>query len=197
MLFGSLLVFPTSHTFIVFGAVNHQHLKRCVWHVGSRTKNALVITRPNTPFQFCLQSDTKLKFHGFCTSSSRQKWMQMWKRLLNVRLMRRFRLHLWNWSVGIWWLHIYSCNWEGRTAVKWFFFLSSYHHWTSLTELLLWVHFSLFLLLFSERNRRGVCQHPMSTRRMVALYDYDPRESSPNIDVEVLACGSCCPQASL
>uniref|UniRef100_H3CFY7 RIMS-binding protein 2 n=1 Tax=Tetraodon nigroviridis TaxID=99883 RepID=H3CFY7_TETNG len=35
-----------------------------------------------------------------------------------------------------------------------------------------------------ERNRRGVCQHPMSTRRMVALYDYDPRESSPNIDVE-------------
>lgn len=30
----------------------------------------------------------------------------------------------------------------------------------------------------------------MSTRRMVALYDYDPRESSPNIDVEVLpGCG--------
>lgn len=26
----------------------------------------------------------------------------------------------------------------------------------------------------------------MSTRRMVALYDYDPRESSPNVDVEVL-----------
>lgn len=25
----------------------------------------------------------------------------------------------------------------------------------------------------------------MSTRRMVALYDYDPRESSPNVDVEV------------
>lgn len=24
----------------------------------------------------------------------------------------------------------------------------------------------------------------MTTRRMVALYDYDPRESSPNIDVE-------------
>lgn len=24
----------------------------------------------------------------------------------------------------------------------------------------------------------------MATRRMVALYDYDPRESSPNVDVE-------------
>uniref|UniRef100_H2TV60 RIMS-binding protein 2 n=1 Tax=Takifugu rubripes TaxID=31033 RepID=H2TV60_TAKRU len=35
-----------------------------------------------------------------------------------------------------------------------------------------------------ERNRRGVCQYPTSTRRMVALYDYDPRESSPNLDVE-------------
>ncbi|XP_043758052.1 RIMS-binding protein 2 isoform X8 [Cervus elaphus] len=35
-----------------------------------------------------------------------------------------------------------------------------------------------------ERNRRGGRQHSVSTRRMVALYDYDPRESSPNIDVE-------------
>ncbi|XP_061672616.1 RIMS-binding protein 2-like [Syngnathoides biaculeatus] len=35
-----------------------------------------------------------------------------------------------------------------------------------------------------ERNRRSGRQHPMSTRRMVALYDYDPRESSPNIDME-------------
>ncbi|XP_054628063.1 RIMS-binding protein 2 isoform X17 [Dunckerocampus dactyliophorus] len=35
-----------------------------------------------------------------------------------------------------------------------------------------------------ERNRRSGRQHPMSTRRMVALYDYDPRESSPNIDIE-------------
>ncbi|XP_047656257.1 RIMS-binding protein 2 isoform X5 [Tachysurus fulvidraco] len=34
-----------------------------------------------------------------------------------------------------------------------------------------------------ERNRRSG-RHPMSTRRMVALYDYDPRESSPNVDVE-------------
>ncbi|XP_065548739.1 RIMS-binding protein 2 isoform X4 [Lathamus discolor] len=33
-----------------------------------------------------------------------------------------------------------------------------------------------------ERNRRSGRQH--STRRMVALYDYDPRESSPNVDVE-------------
>ncbi|XP_042297686.1 RIMS-binding protein 2 isoform X7 [Sceloporus undulatus] len=35
-----------------------------------------------------------------------------------------------------------------------------------------------------ERNRR--INHPSaaSTRRMVALYDYDPRESSPNVDVE-------------
>ncbi|KAK5909997.1 hypothetical protein CesoFtcFv8_003875 [Champsocephalus esox] len=35
-----------------------------------------------------------------------------------------------------------------------------------------------------ERNRRSGRQHPMTTRRMVALYDYDPRESSPNVDVE-------------
>ncbi|XP_048022020.1 RIMS-binding protein 2 isoform X4 [Megalobrama amblycephala] len=33
-----------------------------------------------------------------------------------------------------------------------------------------------------EQNRRG--RHPVATRRMVALYDYDPRESSPNVDVE-------------
>ncbi|XP_072373666.1 RIMS-binding protein 2 isoform X9 [Scyliorhinus torazame] len=35
-----------------------------------------------------------------------------------------------------------------------------------------------------ERNRRSSQQHSISTRRMVALYDYDPRESSPNVDVE-------------
>uniref|UniRef100_A0A8C5U729 RIMS-binding protein 2 n=1 Tax=Malurus cyaneus samueli TaxID=2593467 RepID=A0A8C5U729_9PASS len=35
-----------------------------------------------------------------------------------------------------------------------------------------------------ERSRRGGRQQPVSTRRMVALYDYDPRESSPNVDVE-------------
>ncbi|XP_074526369.1 RIMS-binding protein 2 isoform X9 [Halichoeres trimaculatus] len=35
-----------------------------------------------------------------------------------------------------------------------------------------------------ERNRRSGRQYPMSTRSMVALYDYDPRESSPNVDVE-------------
>uniref|UniRef100_A0A8C3QTV7 RIMS-binding protein 2 n=1 Tax=Cyanoderma ruficeps TaxID=181631 RepID=A0A8C3QTV7_9PASS len=34
-----------------------------------------------------------------------------------------------------------------------------------------------------ERGRR-VRQQPLTTRRMVALYDYDPRESSPNVDVE-------------
>ncbi|XP_062310500.1 RIMS-binding protein 2 isoform X1 [Osmerus eperlanus] len=39
-------------------------------------------------------------------------------------------------------------------------------------------------VFFSERNRRSGRQHPASTRRMVALYDYDPRESSPNVDVE-------------
>ncbi|XP_063065876.1 RIMS-binding protein 2 isoform X2 [Engraulis encrasicolus] len=33
-----------------------------------------------------------------------------------------------------------------------------------------------------EHNRRG--RQPVATRRMVALYDYDPRESSPNVDVE-------------
>uniref|UniRef100_A0A8C2I4L0 RIMS-binding protein 2 n=1 Tax=Cyprinus carpio TaxID=7962 RepID=A0A8C2I4L0_CYPCA len=35
-----------------------------------------------------------------------------------------------------------------------------------------------------ERNKRSGRQHQVSTRRMVALYDYDPRESSPNVDVE-------------
>ncbi|KAK6483473.1 RIMS-binding protein 2-like [Huso huso] len=35
-----------------------------------------------------------------------------------------------------------------------------------------------------ERNRRSGRQHSVSTTRMVALYDYDPRESSPNVDVE-------------
>ncbi|NWW40731.1 RIMB2 protein, partial [Panurus biarmicus] len=35
-----------------------------------------------------------------------------------------------------------------------------------------------------ERGRRGGRQQPLPTRRMVALYDYDPRESSPNVDVE-------------
>ncbi|XP_037672995.1 RIMS-binding protein 2 isoform X3 [Choloepus didactylus] len=35
-----------------------------------------------------------------------------------------------------------------------------------------------------DRGTRGGRQHPASTRRMVALYDYDPRESSPNVDVE-------------
>ncbi|XP_045881558.1 RIMS-binding protein 2 isoform X6 [Meles meles] len=34
-----------------------------------------------------------------------------------------------------------------------------------------------------ERSR-GSGRHPGATRRVVALYDYDPRESSPNIDVE-------------
>ncbi|XP_056123901.1 RIMS-binding protein 2 isoform X28 [Rhinichthys klamathensis goyatoka] len=35
-----------------------------------------------------------------------------------------------------------------------------------------------------ERNKRSGRQQAVSTRRMVALYDYDPRESSPNVDVE-------------
>lgn len=42
----------------------------------------------------------------------------------------------------------------------------------------------LILSPSKEQNRRG--RHPVATRRMVALYDYDPRESSPNVDVEVL-----------
>ncbi|XP_073674637.1 RIMS-binding protein 2 isoform X8 [Garra rufa] len=41
-----------------------------------------------------------------------------------------------------------------------------------------------------ERNKRSGRQHPVSTRRMVALYDYDPRESSPNVDVEARYGGS-------
>ncbi|XP_015422712.1 PREDICTED: RIMS-binding protein 2, partial [Myotis davidii] len=39
-------------------------------------------------------------------------------------------------------------------------------------------------VLPQQRSRRGGRQQAVSTRRMVALYDYDPRESSPNIDVE-------------
>ncbi len=42
----------------------------------------------------------------------------------------------------------------------------------------------LIISASTEQNRRG--RHPVATRRMVALYDYDPRESSPNVDVEVL-----------
>ncbi|XP_056146931.1 RIMS-binding protein 2 [Lampris incognitus] len=34
-----------------------------------------------------------------------------------------------------------------------------------------------------EQNRRG-SRRDQASRRMVALYDYDPRESSPNVDVE-------------
>ncbi|XP_037835424.1 RIMS-binding protein 2 isoform X3 [Kryptolebias marmoratus] len=34
-----------------------------------------------------------------------------------------------------------------------------------------------------EQNRRGL-RRDQASRRMVALYDYDPRESSPNVDVE-------------
>ncbi|XP_065103413.1 RIMS-binding protein 2 isoform X13 [Paramisgurnus dabryanus] len=41
-----------------------------------------------------------------------------------------------------------------------------------------------------ERNKRSGRQHQVSTRRMVALYDYDPRESSPNVDVEARYEGS-------
>lgn len=40
------------------------------------------------------------------------------------------------------------------------------------------------LLSFPEQNRRGL-RRDQASRRMVALYDYDPRESSPNVDVEV------------
>lgn len=56
---------------------------------------------------------------------------------------------------------------------------------TSISEVLQHSHCSFFVCLFIERNRRSGRQHLMSTRRMVALYDYDPRESSPNVDVEV------------
>ncbi|TKS84638.1 RIMS-binding protein 2 [Collichthys lucidus] len=38
-------------------------------------------------------------------------------------------------------------------------------------------------LSLPEQNRRCLCRDQAS-RRMVALYDYDPRESSPNVDVE-------------
>ncbi|NXW78870.1 RIMB2 protein, partial [Hirundo rustica] len=35
-----------------------------------------------------------------------------------------------------------------------------------------------------KRRHRTSDPRPLTTRRMVALYDYDPRESSPNVDVE-------------
>uniref|UniRef100_A0A673JB45 RIMS-binding protein 2 n=1 Tax=Sinocyclocheilus rhinocerous TaxID=307959 RepID=A0A673JB45_9TELE len=41
-----------------------------------------------------------------------------------------------------------------------------------------------FLPLNTPVDRIGRGRHPVATRRMVALYDYDPRESSPNVDVE-------------
>uniref|UniRef100_A0A9J8CQP8 RIMS-binding protein 2 n=2 Tax=Cyprinus carpio TaxID=7962 RepID=A0A9J8CQP8_CYPCA len=42
-----------------------------------------------------------------------------------------------------------------------------------------------FLPLNTPVDRIGMRgRHPVATRRMVALYDYDPRESSPNVDVE-------------
>lgn len=41
------------------------------------------------------------------------------------------------------------------------------------------------MLSLPEQNRRGL-RRDQASRRMVALYDYDPRESSPNVDVEVL-----------
>lgn len=42
----------------------------------------------------------------------------------------------------------------------------------------------LHLVFLTEQNRRGL-RRGQPSRRMVALYDYDPRESSPNVDVEV------------
>ena len=47
------------------------------------------------------------------------------------------------------------------------------------------IHNNAGCVVPAERNRRSGRQLSMSTRRMVALYDYDPRESSPNVDVEV------------
>lgn len=66
--------------------------------------------------------------------------------------------------------------------------LKEYFVFLSLQYLLLTYLFSSFILnlFFPERNKRSGRQHQVSTRRMVALYDYDPRESSPNVDVEVL-----------
>ncbi|XP_074546074.1 RIMS-binding protein 2 isoform X2 [Halichoeres trimaculatus] len=46
-----------------------------------------------------------------------------------------------------------------------------------------WMYIKCLLLLLPEQNRRGV-RRDQASRRMVALYDYDPRESSPNVDVE-------------
>lgn len=67
------------------------------------------------------------------------------------------------------------CHWSSHPSVK-FFNIHTVR--------------SFVCLFFIERNRRSGRQHPMSTRRMVALYDYDPRESSPNVDVEVpSSCG--------
>lgn len=49
---------------------------------------------------------------------------------------------------------------------------------------LLTIHSKLILSSSkTEHSRKG--RHPVANRRMVALYDYDPRESSPNVDVEV------------
>lgn len=45
-------------------------------------------------------------------------------------------------------------------------------------------HLRRRLFVLPELNRRGLRRYQAS-RRMVALYDYNPRESSPNVDVEV------------
>uniref|UniRef100_A0A3P9KPI0 SH3 domain-containing protein n=1 Tax=Oryzias latipes TaxID=8090 RepID=A0A3P9KPI0_ORYLA len=39
------------------------------------------------------------------------------------------------------------------------------------------------IYMHTKQNRRGL-RRDQASRRMVALYDYDPRESSPNVDVE-------------
>uniref|UniRef100_A0A3Q4BYZ9 SH3 domain-containing protein n=1 Tax=Mola mola TaxID=94237 RepID=A0A3Q4BYZ9_MOLML len=44
-------------------------------------------------------------------------------------------------------------------------------------------HLRRRLFVLPELNRRGLRRYQAS-RRMVALYDYNPRESSPNVDVE-------------
>lgn len=90
------------------------------------------------------------------------------RRCLSFKLCPLFNLQTMNYTaIPSQNMHTLICLWSSRVAVN--------LHMTGLSH----------LCVSTERNRRSGRQYSMSTRRMVALYDYDPRESSPNIDVEV------------
>lgn len=143
MLFCSVLVFPTSHTFIVLGTITHKHLNWYVWHVGSQTersfKNTGQILGFNSVF---IQSDTKKYFMVSVHQVVHRNGWRCGNSFSTSGSWGTSDCHLVNWSVGIWYHHIWSCNSEKRMAVKWF--SHCIHQRTSLTGSVLWIHFSFF-----------------------------------------------------